>query len=59
MITFLVLFSLILVFMEAEAWVNYGAIIISKPVLIVPLIFGFCGQLLVTMFRWVKETDEE
>lgn len=55
MITFLVLFSLMGLLIEAEAYMNYGTIIITKEAFIVPLIFGLYGQILEDMLRWVYQ----
>jgi len=59
MITFLLLFSLIAILMEAEAYVNYGTLIVTKEMLIAPLIFAFYGQAIVVIIRYLKDGDKD
>ena len=46
-------------YLEFETYMNYGYFIVTRATFIAPLIFGFYGEVLVSVFRWLREQDEE
>ncbi len=59
MITFLLIFTLITLLIEFEAYVNYGSIILSKHVFITPVLLGVCAQGLVVVLKFLVEEDKK